>query len=135
MRAVARGIGVAVPAIIGAALVSASVTMTPTPHTMSAEVQLQATYGMKGTQFWPIYVMSDEALQDLATDTSAISPATFQRDVNVVRNDLGVYQLQQATGNDTAPVVFGYSQGAYITSGYKKAFNAARHPEPTRRLC
>ncbi len=37
-------------------------------------------------------------------------------------------QLQQAIGADTTPVIFGYSQGAFVGSDYKKAFNADPTP-------
>jgi hypothetical protein len=128
MREVARGIVLALPAILGAVLVSASVTMTPTALTMTADVRLQATYALKGTQFWPIYVTSDQAIQEMATRYVGGFTGSVPTDVNVVPNDQGVSALQQAIGTDGKPVIFGYSQGAFVGSDYKKAFNADPTP-------
>src|ERR1700682_6164680 len=106
----------------------AMVTVTPRAVTITADVQLQATYALKGTQVWPFYVTSDQAIQDMATLYVGHFTGSVPTDVEVVPNDQGVSALQQAVGDDTAPVIFGYSQGAFVSSDYKKAFNADPTP-------
>jgi hypothetical protein len=73
-------------------------------------------------------VTSDQAIQDLATLYVGHFTGSVPTDVEVVPNDQGVSALQQAVGDDTAPVIFGYSQGAFVSSAYKKAFNADPTP-------
>lgn len=128
MREVARGIVLALPAILGAVVMSASVAMTPTATTMTAAVQLQATYALKGTQVWPFYVTTDQAIKDMATLYVGGFTGSVPTDVDAVPNDMGLPAVQQAIGDDTAPVLFGYSQGAFVGSDFKKAFNAAPTP-------
>ena len=121
MRDVARKIVIAFLAILGAVLMSPSVIRTTT-------VQLQATYALKGTQFWPFHITSDQAIQELAIRYVGAFTGSVPTDVDAVPNEFGVPALQQAVGGDTAPVIFGYSQGAFVGSEYKRAFNADPTP-------
>jgi PE-PPE domain len=156
MSTAARAIVVALLALLGAVLLSLSITMTTTAVTITTAVHLLATYAIKGTQV-PIFdITSDQAIsQEAIQYVGGIPPATAPNPVAspiVVVNypatlppisvggfsgptwdqsvATGVTQLQHeiAAQNDTAPVIFGYSQGAIVASQYKKAFNA--NPTP-----
>ena len=135
MRNAARAIVVAALALVGAVLLSLSVTMTTTA------VQLLASYALKGTQIPGFLVTSDPAIQQEAlqyggthgiqTPVTVVQyPASWRPFTGLLSPSwnqsvaTGVANLQTATAGDPAPVIFGYSQGAIVASQYKKAFNA-----------
>ncbi len=139
---IARAVAVAVLALLGAALLALSGSMTAT-------VQLLATYAIKGTQGGPYGFTSDEAIaQQAIRYISGFPndglPHNVPMPVVVVQYPAsssnppfdqsvaeGVLALQGQAAGDTAPVIYGFSQGAVVAGDYKKAFNTAPTPGTT----
>lgn len=135
MRYVARATVVTVLAVFGAALLVLSVTMTTT-------VQLLATYAIKGTQGGVYGVTTDEEIAQQAVLYIASIPAdgaphTVPMPVTVVQYPAsngnppfdesvaaGVAALEGDLAGDSAPVIYGFSQGAVVAGDYKRAWNA-----------
>jgi PE-PPE domain len=105
--------------------------------------RLTGTYAVKGTQLIGLNITSDAAIKAQAvhfidavygpapTPVTALKyPASiplFSPGIFVPGIDesiaLGVSRLQADTATDSAPVIFGFSQGGALVSEYKRAFN------------
>src|SRR6476469_613487 len=135
MRNTFRTIVVTFLALFGVVVMGTSGT-TPT---MSASVQLLASYALKGAQVPVFNIESDQSIQDLALQYGGthgvttpvevvqypaswrpFSPGGFSSKSWDQSVSEGVTDLQTDVGTDPNPVIFGYSQGAVTASEYKK---------------
>lgn len=136
MPTAVRATTVALLTLVSVVVLALSVTVTTT-------VRLLATYGVKGTQIPGITVMNDQVFQAEAIPYIAATYGSPPAPFTVVAYPAsafplsgiftptanqsiatGLAALQQDVAGDPAPVMFGYSQGAAVITGYKRSFNS-----------